>query len=245
MAFTITVDGDYSSPVLLKRIPKNADFPDHKHFIWEETWIVLKSAYYPLQIGAAHPDAKEDPYDPALTSAAASIFELTSGGNGQPLYLINEEVLGFAGTLVIFIREYSSVPIDWTETEYGFYTFPGYRYYSTIYEKPANLPVLMENAYTYTLGYPENLDDYDTKNYKITVQPNGTSTEVNWIEYYGRFADESGTYVEAESILSKKTGDAPYIWPADLNDTPVIDVEVERWRGEIFQVKVRSVKQKV
>ena len=48
-----------------------------------------------------------------------------------------------------------------------------------------------------------------------------------------------------EATPDRKTGDYPFsAWPGDITDTPVIEAVVDRWKGEIFQVKYSRVKVK-
>lgn len=219
---SITIDGPYTTATRIARVPQLSDIPERHHYIWRETFAVLKSNYYPLQVGTLHPEGLEDPYDDSVTSGS-NFFELTSGGQGRPLYLIQEEIQQYIGTTVIFNRFYTSIPDEWTETETGYYTFPGFLAIDgEIIRKTVSNPVLIRNTYTYQLGAPQTLSQFDSKNYTITV--NGSSAEYNWIEFVGSGYDDNGD-------LGLVTADSQ----------PVIDIQVSRWNGDIFQVKHRQV----
>lgn len=234
MAFNQVVDGDYTNPVLMGRRPVDAGLPHQTHFIWRETLIQHHDNYHPRIIGTEHPDSYTDPISPN-SQTGSNIYDLGRPGAGRNLYLIDEKILQRRGPLVVFTRDYSSLPDDWDEKEFGYHSFPGKKVRrqdadGTIVlvtaSQPKTLPCLIESKYKYRLGPPLSLLSFDVPTYYST----GASFDgSNVVEYTGYAYDEDGGI----TAVFKRGGGS--------ETRPVISTEVTRWKGEIFQIKTRKV----
>ena len=240
-SFVHTVDGDYTTAQFLGRTPKSSGIRELNHFLYAENWIQHRDNYYPLPLGTLHPEGLEDPYVFNQESGAGNMFDLVSGGVGQPLYLVAEEVVQYTGPLVIFRRIYCSLPQTWEGKEFGHYTFPGYRakkvrlvtdpltgdsvfqYYLVTSSHPRSVPCLINVKHEYRLGYPTTFVGLSTI-YRALI--GGSWGGSNSTDYLGYAYDESGEIVAVNGSASK---------------TPVVSISFNQWQGPVIEIITRQV----